>query len=190
MGKLERQILPRWTEDLGALKAAEVDGARVHEKCSRCGVEGRVDLDEMIADVGARFTLWNFHPPCHRTDCDGRLWFRAQPRNYFHVILQDAPEVFVERLRQRWRATLQSDVRDSLPLLPMLEATGRIAIASCGRCQVTHYLGLTQLRSWLVRRSMIELEGRLRCAGGPPNCEIAVEMFPRELTPVGELQGD
>lgn len=186
MKSLREHMIPVWTEDLGSLQAATGDGARVYEKCSSCRTEAQVDLESLIADVGPRFTLWNFHPPCHRQDCSGALWFRAQPRNYFHVIMQGAPPPMVASLRERWRATLPPDIRDYLPLLPMLEATGRIAVASCGRCDVTMYAGLTNLRAWLGSCSMAEMEAKVRCSGGPKVCEIAVEMFPRGLVPAGD----
>lgn len=189
-GSIERLMIPSWTEDLGALQdAAREGGAYVEETCSECRGKARLDLDELIDDLGPRFTLWNFHPACGQPGCSGRTWFRAQPSNYFHVILQDAPEQMVEPMRDRWRATLSQDLRDRLPLLPMLEATGRIAIAACGQCEVAMYLSLTSLRAWVGRRSMLDLAEKVRCAGGPRICEMVVEMFPRELVPPGELQG-
>jgi hypothetical protein len=183
MGAREMMI-PKWTEDVGEMKAA---GVELWENCDTCRHTVRLDLDALIAAFGPRFSLWNRQPRCHHPGCGGRLWFRAQPRNAFHKILLDAPAPEARRLHARWCATLHADYRDHLPLLPMLEATDRVAIAGCGRCELLFYISRISLAPWIGARSMAQAEERLRCAGGPPVCELAIEMFPRELVPPGKL---
>ena len=117
------------SREVGRLR--ETDGVLVYEKCDKCGRECLVDLDALIDEFGPRYTLWNRRSPCLTEGCEGRRWYRAQPRNYFHRIMMDAPPAFVAELHERWKASLHPDVRDDFPVIPMLQATDQVVIAGC-----------------------------------------------------------
>lgn len=176
-------MIPRWTEDVGSLR--EADGVRVYEKCDGCQTETIVDLDGLIERFGPRYTLWNRTPPCPAKGCDGHLWYRAQPRNYFHKILNEAPAEFVAELHERWKASLPDDVRDQFPVIPMLKATNQVIVAGCGPCEQIFYLGPISARAWGDQITLADLTKRLSrmCR---PSCEIVCDMCPEARVPPGE----
>ena len=176
-------MIPRWTEDVGSLRATE--GAIVYEKCEVCERQGVVDLDALIEKFGPRYTLWNRRPPCLTEGCEGRRWYRAQPRNYFHRIMMDAPPAFVAELHERWKATLPQDVRDTLPVIPMLKATDQVVVAACGRCDQHYYLSALTTGAWGEQITLDGLAKRLAGMCGP-TCEMCTDMIPRAAVPAGE----
>ena len=177
-------MIPRWTEDIGNLRAT--DGAVVYEKCEVCERQGVVDLDALIDEFGPRYTLWNRRPPCLTEGCEGRRWYRAQPRNYFHRIMMDAPPAFVADLHERWKASLHPDIRDNFPVIPMLQATDQVIIAGCGPCEQIFYLGPISAGAWGEQITLSELTTRLR-AMCRPGCEMCTDMTPRSRMPPGEF---
>ncbi len=178
-------MIPRWTEDVGRLRAT--DGVRVYEKCDKCEREGVVDLDALIDEFGPRYTLWNRRSPCLTEGCEGRRWYRAQPRNYFHRIMMDAPQGFVAELHERWKASLHPDTRDNFPVIPMLQATDQVIIAGCGPCEQLFYLGPISAGAWGEQITLSELTTRLR-AMCRPGCEMCTDMTPRSSMPPGEFE--
>ena len=175
-------MVPGWTEDVGSLRAT--DGVKVYEKCDRCRREVIVDLDALIEKFGPRYSLWNRTPPCPTDGCEGKLWYRAQPRNYFHKILNEAPPHFVAGLHERWKASLPDDVRDEFPVIPMLEATDQVVMAGCGPCDIRFYMGVLTAGAWGDQISLSGLTKRL--ATCRPGCELVCDMCPRRDVPPGE----
>ena len=167
-------MIPAWTETVASLKAE--DGVRVYQKCSACSRESIVDLDALIEEFGPLYSLWNRHPPCEDPRCAGKRWFRAQPANYFHKILEGAPAYLVEPLHERWKASLPADVRDTLPVLPMMEATGFVVLVGCGACDISATLAAVEVQSWGAGITLLDLTQRVACREG---CEIALDLAPR-----------
>lgn len=168
-------MIPSWTETIGDLRAAE--GVQVHQRCDRCQVGSVVDLDALIAEFGPLYSLWNRRPPCPAPGCGGRIWYRAQPRNYFHKILDDAPDHLVDEIHQRWKATLPREARDALPVIPMLSAAGLCVAVSCARCALSAHIGPLEVRAWGERVTTLDLAARLRCREG---CGMALDLVPLE----------
>lgn len=169
-------MIPSWTETIAALR--ETEGVRVFQKCSTCQAEGLVDLDAMIAEFGPLYSLWNREPPCP-SGCGGRLWYRAQPAAYFHRILKDAPDYLVEDIHQRWKASLPADVRDTLPLFPMLQAAGLCVAVACAQCELRAFLSPGDVRAWGDRISTLDLEARIRCK---ERCGVALDLVASPAT--------
>lgn len=171
-------MIPAWTEDVGALRATE--GVVVYEKCSRCSAEGIVDLDHLIASRGPRYSLWNRHPPCHKPQCSGQRWFRAQPANYFHKIMENAPEEWVAKLHDRWCATLEEEIRDDLPAVRLMDAADMVLLWGCGECQLLWASGVVNYRSWASNLSLNDIVARTVCN---PKCELVADFIPRSVVP-------
>jgi len=174
-------MVPKWTETVADLRATE--GVRVYRLCSRCGSEELVDLDKLIDTFGPLYSLWNRRAPCETSGCEGRTWYRAQPPNYFHRIMKDAAPEHVDRLHQRWKASLPPDVRDTLPVIPMLQATDMCIMVGCGRCELRAYLGATDIRAWGASISLLQLIERVACSHG---CEVAADLVCRDAVPEKE----
>jgi len=167
-------MVPAWTETVASLRATP--GVRVYQKCSACQRESVVDLDALIEQFGPLYSLWNRHPPCEVAGCGGQRWYRAQPANYFHKILEGAPAYLVEPLHERWKASLPADVRDGLPLVPMMEATGFVVLVGCGACEIYASLSAVDVLSWGPKITLLDLTQRVACR---PGCEIALDLAPR-----------
>jgi hypothetical protein len=71
---ITRRTAMKWQGVLSDMKA---EGTHVICSCSACGWHEVVDLDAMIALLGADGSLWDRRPPCEK--CDKTCLFLASP---------------------------------------------------------------------------------------------------------------
>lgn len=92
-----------WTATVGALKAA---GADVIARCSRCDTNRKVNLDDVIAEKGPLFTLWNKSPPCPAEGCTDHVRFQATipDAGVWPTHMWEGEPGRVLFLEERWRA--------------------------------------------------------------------------------------
>ncbi|WP_309642962.1 hypothetical protein [Phenylobacterium sp.] len=174
-------FVPSWTEDVGALLAS---GARVDLLCDARGCPGvtGVDLHQMSGWFGPRYSLWNRRPACPACASPGR--YRAQPPGAWQKLLYDAPAGLVEPLHQRWYATLEPDLRDRLPVKPMLAAIDGCLLVGCGVCEARFFVAAVMVGAWGPEVCVIALEHAMGC--GQVACELAVDIAPLAAVPMSE----
>jgi hypothetical protein len=186
MGRsFNHQFMPTWSEDAGSLKA---EGATVFALCHGRRCDSRtVDLDRVIAKHGPRFSFWDRRSTCPKPGCDGWVTFMAvRPGGSWQIQMNDAPPGAAEILHQRWKASLPADVRDKLPLAPMLQASGKYLVLACGDCGLGPiYAGAVQAAVWRGMSTDQVLETmRAQCRAG--GCGLAADLVDRDQVPEDE----
>lgn len=178
-------MMPEWTLDAGSLKAhgTAVVWADCNGVTANC--DSRViDLERVIARHGERFSFWNRHPRCPTPGCGGALQFRAVPGGgAWQVQMHGVPQLEADTLHERWKASLPSDVRDALPVVPMLQATGNFIVMRCAICELSPvYIGAAQAVGWR-RMSIDEVTEHVarQCRAG--GCGLALDMVPADQVP-------